>query len=169
MIIDLLNPLGRQKWRHYLHMGLARCRIMSFQESKTQQAILCYWRVPPHTGWNWARLYPDVLGGKGEEGTYTNSCNSWHRNELEFRRRFKRRVQHGATSLKSLWYYGLCIPSMVWRELDNFSSGSVCLVLASEYFNEQDHIRDHDVFRKYVRTHQEGLKILQCLYRVGIK
>jgi hypothetical protein len=53
-------------------------------------------------------------------------------------------------------YYGVYIPSMVWRELDNFSSGSVCLVLASEYFDEQDYMRDHDVFRKYVRTHQQG-------------
>lgn len=44
-------------------------------------------------------------------------------------------------------YYGLYIPPMVWRELDNFSSGSVCLVLASEYFNEQDYIRDYDDFK----------------------
>jgi dTDP-4-dehydrorhamnose 3,5-epimerase-like enzyme len=45
-------------------------------------------------------------------------------------------------------YYGLYLPSMVWRELDNFSSGSVCLVLASEYFDEGDYIRDYDVFLK---------------------
>jgi dTDP-4-dehydrorhamnose 3,5-epimerase-like enzyme len=54
-------------------------------------------------------------------------------------------------------YYGLYIPSMVWRELDNFSSGSVCLVLASSYFDEQDYIRDYNFFRKYVQTHQKGL------------
>jgi len=49
-------------------------------------------------------------------------------------------------------YYGLYIPTMVWRELDNFSSGSVCLVLASSYFDEQDYIRDYDVFRSYARN-----------------
>jgi dTDP-4-dehydrorhamnose 3,5-epimerase-like enzyme len=54
-------------------------------------------------------------------------------------------------------YYGLYIPPMVWRELDNFSSGSVCLVLVSELFDEEDYIRDHDVFRTHVRTHQEDL------------
>ena len=54
-------------------------------------------------------------------------------------------------------YYGLFIPSMVWRELDNFSSGSVCLVLASEYFDEQDYIRDYDGFKAYARTLQDGL------------
>jgi dTDP-4-dehydrorhamnose 3,5-epimerase-like enzyme len=43
-------------------------------------------------------------------------------------------------------YYGLYIPKMIWRELDNFSSGSVCLVLASDYFLEEDYIRDFDSF-----------------------
>ncbi len=45
-------------------------------------------------------------------------------------------------------YYGLYIPTMTWREIDNFSSGSVCLVLASEYYNEDDYIRDYDEFIK---------------------
>jgi dTDP-4-dehydrorhamnose 3,5-epimerase-like enzyme len=47
-------------------------------------------------------------------------------------------------------YYGLYIPPMTWREIDNFSSGSVCLVLASEYFSEPDYIRDYDVFRECI-------------------
>src|SRR5665213_739055 len=45
-------------------------------------------------------------------------------------------------------YYGLYIPRMVWRELVNFSSGSVCFVLASEYFEESDYYRDYETFRK---------------------
>jgi hypothetical protein len=44
-------------------------------------------------------------------------------------------------------YYGLFIPKMVWRELDNFSSGSVCMVLASEHFDESDYYRDRDEFQ----------------------
>lgn len=48
-------------------------------------------------------------------------------------------------------YAGLYIPSMIWREIDNFSSGSVCLVLASEPFDEDDYIRDHAEFRHAVR------------------
>lgn len=43
-------------------------------------------------------------------------------------------------------YIGLYIPSMVWRDLDNFSSGSVCMVLASEVFEEADYHRDYDRF-----------------------
>jgi dTDP-4-dehydrorhamnose 3,5-epimerase-like enzyme len=41
---------------------------------------------------------------------------------------------------------GLLIPKGVWRELDNFSSGSICLVLASDEFDETDYIRDYDTF-----------------------
>jgi dTDP-4-dehydrorhamnose 3,5-epimerase-like enzyme len=43
-------------------------------------------------------------------------------------------------------YYGLYISTMVWRELNNFSSGSVCLVLASTIYDESDYIRDYDEF-----------------------
>ena len=43
-------------------------------------------------------------------------------------------------------YFGLYICPMIWRELDNFSSGSVCLVLASDYFSEADYIRDFSQF-----------------------
>jgi len=41
-------------------------------------------------------------------------------------------------------YYGLYVPKLIWRELDNFSSGSVCLVLASNLFDEGDYYREYD-------------------------
>ena len=41
---------------------------------------------------------------------------------------------------------GLYIPTGIWRELDNFSSGAVCLVLASDVYDEEDYIRDFDEF-----------------------
>ena len=45
-------------------------------------------------------------------------------------------------------YFGLYVCPMMWRELDNFSSGSVCLVLASELFDPDDYYRDYDLFLK---------------------
>lgn len=45
-------------------------------------------------------------------------------------------------------YEGLLIPTGIWRELKNFSSGSVCLVLASDVFDEDDYIRDFQEFIK---------------------
>ena len=46
-------------------------------------------------------------------------------------------------------YHGLLIIPGIWRELNNFSSGAICLVLASEKYNEKDYIRDYDEFLKY--------------------
>jgi dTDP-4-dehydrorhamnose 3,5-epimerase-like enzyme len=43
-------------------------------------------------------------------------------------------------------YYGLHIPPMIWREIDNFSSGAICMVLASNYYDEFDYYRDYDEF-----------------------
>ena len=44
---------------------------------------------------------------------------------------------------------GLLIPNGIWREMDNFSSGSVCMVLASENFSEDDYLRDYNTFLKF--------------------
>jgi dTDP-4-dehydrorhamnose 3,5-epimerase-like enzyme len=41
---------------------------------------------------------------------------------------------------------GLLIETGIWRELQNFSSGAVCLVLASDVFEEEDYIRNYDDF-----------------------
>lgn len=43
-------------------------------------------------------------------------------------------------------YHGLHICPMIWREIDNFSSGAVCMVLASDYYDEQDYYRDYTEF-----------------------
>lgn len=45
-------------------------------------------------------------------------------------------------------YYGLYIPPMHWRTLENFSSGSVCMVLASARYDPADYYRDYDEFRR---------------------
>lgn len=46
-------------------------------------------------------------------------------------------------------YQGLLVKPGIWRTLDDFSSGSVCLVLASEIYDESDYIRTYDEFLKY--------------------
>jgi hypothetical protein len=48
-------------------------------------------------------------------------------------------------------YFGLYVPPMIWRELDNFSSGSVCLVVASEHYDADDYYRDYQLFLNAVR------------------
>jgi hypothetical protein len=48
-------------------------------------------------------------------------------------------------------FYGLYVPNLIWRELINFSSGSVCAVLASEHYDPADYFRDHGAFVKALR------------------
>ena len=58
---------------------------------------------------------------------------------------FERRTFHLNRS-----YFGLYLPQMVWREVDNFSSGAVCLVLASTHYDEADYYREYEEFRAAV-------------------
>ena len=51
-------------------------------------------------------------------------------------------------------YYGLYVCPGIWRTLTNFSSGSVCMVLASLKYSEDDYIRDYNDFQ----TYKQGLK-----------
>ena len=44
---------------------------------------------------------------------------------------------------------GLLIPEGIWREMDNFSSGAICMVLASDNFDESDYFRDYDQFKQF--------------------
>lgn len=51
--------------------------------------------------------------------------------------------------------YGIYIGPGTWREMDNFSSCSVCMVIASEYFDESDYIRDYNHFLEYVAKDED--------------
>jgi len=49
-------------------------------------------------------------------------------------------------------YYGLYIPGMIWRGLENFSSGSICMVLTDDYYNAKDYYRDYGEFLEAVKA-----------------
>ena len=90
----------------------------------------------------------DVPGGQARGGHA-------HRRDQEFliavSGSFRVNVTDADTS-KSFYlkrsYYGLYLPSMLWRDLDDFATGSVCLVLASNPYSESDYIRDFQVYRQ---------------------
>ena len=52
-------------------------------------------------------------------------------------------------------YHGLYVVPGIWRTLDDFSSGAVCLVLASEKYDASDYIRDYEEFLIYKRSNNE--------------
>lgn len=53
-------------------------------------------------------------------------------------------------------YIGLYVPSMIWREMDNFSGGAVCMVLASEIYDEADYFRDYNTFIEAVTSQRSS-------------
>lgn len=48
-------------------------------------------------------------------------------------------------------YYGLYVPQLVWRRLENFSTNALALILASDYYDPNDYIRDFDEFMELCR------------------
>jgi len=55
------------------------------------------------------------------------------------------------THVLSRGYVGLYVPNMIWRELENFSTNAVCLILASEPYSEGDYLRDYAEFLQLQR------------------
>jgi len=47
-------------------------------------------------------------------------------------------------------YNGLYVPNLIWRSLENFSTNALCLILASEHYNESDYIREFDRFLEQI-------------------
>lgn len=45
-------------------------------------------------------------------------------------------------------YYGLLVPNMLWRRMENFSTNSLCLIVSSQAYNSNDYIRDYSDFLK---------------------
>lgn len=56
-------------------------------------------------------------------------------------------------------YTGLYVPQLVWREIDNFSSGSVCMVLASDVYEEADYYRDYAEFKAAAGSHAAARRL----------
>lgn len=51
-------------------------------------------------------------------------------------------------------YYGLLVPTMLWRNLDNFSTNSLCLVLASRAYEDRDYIYNYELFKRLKSQNQ---------------
>jgi dTDP-4-dehydrorhamnose 3,5-epimerase-like enzyme len=51
-------------------------------------------------------------------------------------------------------YYGLYVPNMYWRHMDNFSTNSVAFIVADQNYDEQEYIRDFDIFKKIKKNEQ---------------
>ena len=133
-------------------MNLEKCRIIDLPKIEDQRGNLTFIEQCRHIPFEIKRIYYlyDVPGG-GVRGGHAHK--RLHQFIIAASGSFDVILKDGRSSIRhhlNRSYYGLYIPSMVWRKLDNFSSGSVCLVLASDYYDEDDYIRDFDKFQKIV-------------------
>ncbi len=134
--------------------GLAACHLVAFPRVEDPRGNLSFVEGQRHVPFDIARVYwlYDVPGG-AERGGHA------HR-ELEqvivaMSGSFEVLLDDGTITQRfhlNRSYAGLYVPNMVWREIDNFSSGSVCLVLASAPYDEADYIRDKGAFLTEAET-----------------
>lgn len=131
-------------------MNIDNCKIVELPKITDPRGNLTFIEGGDHIPFNIQRVYYlyDVPGG-AERGGHAHKglqqlivAMSGSFDVVLDDGKNKKRV-HLARS-----YYGLYVCPMIWRELDNFSSGSVCMVLASNKYDEADYYRNYNDFMK---------------------
>jgi dTDP-4-dehydrorhamnose 3,5-epimerase-like enzyme len=133
-------------------MGLSKCRIIDLPKITDIRGNLTFVEGNKHVPFDIKRVYYlyDVPGGESRAG---HAHRSLHEFVIAASGSFDVVLDDGVHRDKfhlDRSYYGLYMPPMIWRELENFSTGSVCLVLASEIYDEADYIRDYGAFIEFV-------------------
>jgi hypothetical protein len=93
----------------------------------------------------------DVPGGESRAGHALQTC---HQLIVAISGSFDVTLDDGYNTFKyhlNRPFFGLHVHPRVWRVLDNFSSGAVCLVLASEVYDSDGYFREYDKFRSFMR------------------
>jgi hypothetical protein len=129
-------------------MALTDCKIIQLPKIEDSRGNLSFIEGAQHIPFDIKRVYYlyDVPGGS-DRGSHAHK--KLHQFIVAMSGSFDVVLDDGKEKKRfhlNRSYYGLYICPMTWRELDNFSSGAVCLVLASKYFSEEDYIRDYQQF-----------------------
>jgi len=129
---------------------LNKCKLLDFPKIIDPRGNLTFIEGSDHVPFEIKRVYYlyDVPGGSVRGGHAHKDLNQMI---IALSGSFDVQLDDG--SKKEIYHLnspskGLLVTPMVWRELNNFSSGSVCLVLASEHFSEEDYYRDYSQFLK---------------------
>ena len=133
-------------------MGIDECKLIDLPKINDPRGNLTFLETERHLPFKFERVFYlyDVPGGDSRAGHALKTCHqflvaiSGSFDVILYDGRDKERFHLNRS------YYGLYVPPLIWRELDNFSSGSVCLVLASEYYDEKDYFRNYSAFLKAV-------------------
>ncbi len=134
-------------------MPLNDCRLIELPKITDQSGNLTFVEGGCHIPFEIKRVYYlyDVPGGS-ERGAHAHK--NLHQFIIAMTGSFDIRLDDGERQRRfqlNRSYFGLYVCPMMWRTLDNFSSGGVCAVLASERYDETDYIRDYNEFLKIKR------------------
>ena len=135
-------------------MNLDKCQIYELPRINDPRGNLTFVVANRHIPFDIRRVYYlyDVPGGAKRGG---HSHKSLHQFiiamsgsfDIHLDDGFMKKTIHLNRSYKALY---LC--PMVWREIDNFSSGAVCMVLASDFYEEEEYYRDYAEFIHYAHS-----------------
>jgi hypothetical protein len=130
------------------------CRLLDLPKVADARGNLTFVESGAHVPFEIRRVYYlyDVPGGAERGG---HSHKQLHQLLIALSGSFDVVLDDGRQRVRqhlNRSYTGLYIPPMIWREIDNFSGGSVCLVLASERFDETDYYRNYDEYRRALRV-----------------
>ena len=133
-------------------MSLDRCTLIDFPRIEDRRGNLTFIEGNRHIPFDIKRVYYlyDVPGGATRAA---HAHKTLHQLLIAMSGSFDVTLDDGRDRRRfhlNRSYFGLYIPPMVWRDLDNFSSGSVCMALASDFFDEGDYYRDYEQFRDAV-------------------
>jgi hypothetical protein len=129
-------------------MDLSECRIIDLPKIADPRGNLTFIETGRHVPYEIKRVYYlyDVPGG-AERGGHAHRV--LHEFIIAMSGSFDVILDDGKQKKRfhlNRSYFGLYVRPMIWRELDNFSSGSVCMVLASSVYDESDYYRNYNEF-----------------------
>jgi hypothetical protein len=133
-------------------VGAEACRIIDLPKVADPRGNLTFVESNVHVPFDIRRVFYlyDVPGGERRAGHALKTCEQFL---VAMSGSFDVVLDDGRDKKRlhlNRSYFGLYIPPMVWREIDDFSSGSVCMALASDFFSEDDYIRYYDEFMRAV-------------------
>lgn len=134
-------------------MSLRDCQIIELPKISDPRGNLTFIEGNRHLPFEIKRIFYlyDVPGGAWRAGHALRSCYQFI---IAVAGSFDVMLDDGKERQRyhlNRSYYGLHIPPLIWREIDNFSSGSVCMALASEFYSEDDYLREYHIFLQTIR------------------
>lgn len=132
---------------------LEKCKLVDLPKISDPRGNLTFIEGERHIPFDIKRVYYlyDVPGG-AERGGHAHKA--LHQLIIAISGSFDVVLNDGIDSRRyhlNRSYYGLYVCPMIWRELDNFSSGSVCMVLASNRYEESDYYRDYESYKQAMK------------------